>query len=508
MNMPGSPPTAPDSVGVRTDGLLDRFVNGLVDGLTSSLEFGTTTVVVDYALWNLRYWLPRAAVWRGYAAVGDDINPSGVVPPVMPVTFDLAFEVEDIRERGTPASPGMPASAADAIAKWSEPEDSIGIGPGDSPGWKTLRPHGIVTIIPRDLRSLAASDLLPRSIWETGLEGMDDGRLKGIAAELSAVGTGDDRPVAVEEVDPWTFYPPVKTVWLLRYNAVEGISVGTRLRRDFGSGRGTLTVRMGTKSFRPPDLRFALSHRRAKVRVQASVYRSLAGVGVVPDKLGGSFAFGTDAEDYFWVNGASLQLAPTSHERSWLSLSLFSERHTAVGGGIVRARFGIQSDWRPWWGGMSRQSFSLGGHAAVRGVAGDNPHLKATVTGVLIAPLGGRISLGLEGGGARVWGNPLPRDLWPLGATGTWLRGHAGVLRTPIVWRGRADLHGDMGPLRFSVFGDWAAAAGTNHYAMGLGLGVLGGLIRVDLGHGFKLESTGWLEPSRFRLHVSTDSFF
>ena len=120
-------------------------------------------------------------------------------------------------------------------------------------------------------------------------------------------------------------------------------------------------------------------------------------------------------------------MLPGKGERYWMSLRFFAERDADVvsdseaEGVGVRNRGGVVASWRPWWGGVTSRSLGGGGWAGIRATVGDNPHVRAGVTGALTIPLAGDYSAGLEVGGARVWGDPAPLDLWSLGGTGQWL---------------------------------------------------------------------------------------
>ena len=54
-----------DSTTSRTQGRLGRLLNGAFNNLLPQTEMDVTTVVADYGLWELRYWLPRRVKWVG-----------------------------------------------------------------------------------------------------------------------------------------------------------------------------------------------------------------------------------------------------------------------------------------------------------------------------------------------------------------------------------------------------------------------------------------------------------
>lgn len=483
-------------------GLLGRLVSGALNNAMPRVEMDITTVVADYGLWDMRHWLPRSVRWKGYAGVNEGINATGAVPPDVPMTIDWTLEIEEIRERGADAVPGMPESAAEALRLWRREGDSIG---GDVESGDLSE---TVTITPADREALAVSDLLPPTLWDED-RGGDEAILAGIASELEAIGTGEggDNP---EATSPWYFQPPGKTLRLLRYNPVERVALGTRLSRDFGWGAAALTTRIGTARLEVPDADLTLLRDHPRRRILVSFYRALrsADPGGSDDESPG-FHEGGDASDFHWSHGAAVRILPSSGERNRLSLRLFAEHDTDIGSDTTRNRAGASLRWRPWWGGARFGSVGGGGGVGVKGSVGDNAHVKALVEGVLVVPVPGpdRMSLGVQAGAARIWGDPARQDLWRIGASGDWLRGHEDAVRASQVAMGRADLQRPLGFLRLSVFGDWARVGGKNHYAVGAGLVFMDGVLRLDLARGIRGRSEGGLEPVP-RLHLLGDAFF
>lgn len=477
-------------------GLLGRIVSGAFNNAMPQVEMDITAVVADYGLWDMRHWLPRSVRWQGYAAVNEGINATNAVPPDIPMTIDWTLDVEEIRERGTDAAPGMPETAAEALRLWRRGGDSIGgdVESGD--------PAETVTITPADRQALALSDLLPPPLRDD--RGDDEAILAGIATELESIGTG--KGGGGEAVSPWYFHPPGKTLRLLRYNPVERVSLGTRLGRDFGWGAAVLTTRIGTARLDAPDIDLTLRRDHPRRRVLVSFYRALRGVnpGGGDDESPGIHASG-EASDFHWSHGAAVRILPASGHRNWLSLRLFAEHDTDAGSDAARNRVGASLGWRPWWGGG--ESGSMGGGVGVKGSLGDNPHVRARLEGALVVPLPDRMSLGVQAGAARVWGDPHRKDLWQIGAAGDWLRGHGEAVRASRIAMGRVDLQRPLGFLRLSGFGDWARANGEDRYAVGAGLVFMAGIMRVDVARGIRRGGKGGGEPV-LRVHLLGDAFF
>ena len=501
----------------RRNTLFDRFLNGVIDNLIPPFELDITTVVADYTIWDFRHWLPRQVLWQGHMTVDEPPGPRGEPLPAIPTTIAWNFDIEDILERGAEPAAGTPATAAEALERWRQPDDSI-TGDVDSED-----PGETVTITPRDRAALALSELLPPTLWEERPPGLDDEAVAEIASTLATIGTGEGGDPALA-ASPWVFHPPGQTLWLLRYNPVEWVSAGTRLRRDFDWGRAAATVRIPTRRLQAPDVQLTLLRDHPTGRLQLTFYRALRGGGIGDGGFGqspGTFVTSGDSTDFYWSRGVSLRVLPGRGERYWMSLRLFAESDAdLVGGGSagddeaaapasgdVRNRFGAAATWRPWWGGLTPRSLGGGGWAEIQATLGDNPHLRAGVTGALTVPLGGDYSVGLEAGGARVWGDPAPLDLWSLGGTGIWLRGHSGILRPSAIWRGRVDLQRPVSFVRLSVFADWASAGGDDLYAAGVGVVFMNGISRLDLAQGLPLGKDG-RPRAVLRVHFQGDMLY
>ena len=462
--------------------LADRLLGGVVNNLVPRFEMDISTVVADYGLWEMRHWLPRRVRWRGHMVVAEGVTATGVVPPAVPMTIGWTLEIENIRERGAEAAEGVPATAAEALRLWRQVGDSVR---GDL---ESADPGETVTIVPSDRDALAASELLPPPYWEDAA--IDDATLDEVATDLAAIGTGDggDRSRAAS---PWIFNPPGKTLRLLRYNPVERLSLGTRVRRDFEWGAAELTARIGTARLEAPDIDLTLLRDHPRSRILVSLYRRLRSADPGAGAAGppGLYAAG-DPADFHWSHGVAIHFLPPGGERIRLSVRLFAERDADVGADTRRDRVGSGLVWRPWWGG-ELGSVGGGGRVAARGALGDSSHVRALVEGALVVPLPDRMSLGVQGGIARVWGNPARQDLWRLGGTGNWLRGYDDAVPASRIAMVRVDVQRPVRFLRASVFGDWARAGGEDFYAVGAGLAFMEGLTRLDVARGLGRGAEG-----------------
>ena len=461
-------------------GLLGRVLNyGLNAALGTRMEIGVPVAIVDYSMWNLRYWLPRRASFVSYGADGGELDAEYSEIVTVKGSHDWDFEIEELSTDAGDMRDPEPATE-ERVRAWREEGDTVEIMDASEPD------SGTVVITPRDWRALAASDLLPPSIWEERESGIYAGMIDEAGEALDSIGIArpPDNAEGAEVdrgISPWHFEAPILAPRLIRYNPVEGLSVGTRLLRDFSWGRGGLTVRTATRRTEP-NVDLSAEYGRSGLRLRFSLYHTLRETG---GTLAGQrlprLASETDSSNYYVAQGAAVQLLPARSERFWTSLRLFSETTTTLSGD-ARRRAGVDVYWRPWWGGLTGRRVNGGADISLQGLVGDFPSIRLSVTGRLVIPLPADLSTALEAGGAHIWGDPAPEEIWRLGSSGDWLRGYPRVvLRGRQVWRSRIELQRKVSLFALSVFYDWATADGRSLQSAGVGVSVFNGFLRADL---------------------------
>ncbi len=457
---PGDDPATPPP------GLIARLINIAAYRMAAKLEIDLAAVVVDFAPWEGRHWLPRRVRWDGHMA-WEIVSATAFVAPGVPFGADWLLDIEDVRAPGD-----------------SPPSIATGAGPAAD-----------------------VSGLLPPSIWRDDPSAGRD--RPDVAGDLAAIGTGQggDRS---EAANPWFFFPPGMALGLMRYTPSEGYSAGGLVRRDFGWWRSQLTVRIPTSGWAVPDMDFTLQHDHPHRKTQFSVYRQLRGGALGIGGLEGwtgYFVRAADSVNFHWTHGASLRFTPGNGLRNRLSFSVFAEQDAEIDTDAERTRVGGALEWKPWWGAFGDGSVGAGANVIVRGSAGDNPHVKAIVEGAVVVPVVGGLSLGMQGGMAGAWGDPAPQDLWEVGATGYWFRGHTGSVETSRTWMGRVDLQQSVRFLHLSVYGDWASAESADYCAVGAGLVFMDGLLRLDVAKGIDCGRQG-SSRAGWRFHPRGFTFF
>lgn len=320
---------------------------------------------------------------------------------------------------------------------------------------------------------------------------------------------------------------------LVRYNRVEGLSLGARgqiyPRTFLGRLSVTGTARLGTAD-RTPNARLDLTRESLARRVTLSAYHELAAVEEEgrPLGLGNSvtaFLLGRDDGDYYRRTGVSLEWTPPAAERRAFRVRAHAEYDVFVSPSAdfavahigsdgwtfrenLRAREGWDAGWTaeaaPWWGTDPR---ALRGGVALRARQGWGDWSYTTVDGrgTILVPVPGDVRIEAEAAGGTSWGEPPPQR-WFLMGGATTLRGYEPVARAGTSFariRGAVARHFAFGAV--SLFSDaaWAGPrdafdAGDALVSAGVGLALVDGLIRADAAWGLR-------DPRGFRLELYLD---
>jgi hypothetical protein len=531
-----------------------------IPGIVRPVQAEARRITVEYGLWDLRWWLPRLVTidlvgsagpmrlpvtyerrYQDYTVVGerpagapdrgamDDDEPRAPAPPghrrhagALPGAGGvasatelagpawIAYCQERNRLRGQRGARLRPPPAVPPLPDGRIVDVRCACAHRDEPC--ALR----VTVLPAERGSLLHSELLSHDLFLPGEVLVTAGELRELESALEALADHAGALARWERPRPelhWGLGGP----GLLRYNRVEGPSLGARLAVDAGLAAADLTARIGAADLHPgvelglttrlePRLRLAGYHR-----LEAAADPRMLGIGNSVNAL----FFGLDDGEYYRGSGAELRLRPP--DGGWWELRVFGERQRAArketdfsfrqlaGGPGFRDNFeaapadqaGASATLRFHrgydaaglrWGGWAGGDGALGTFDFARGRAG----LWSTL------PLPLRLVAAAEAEAGWSWGELPPQALWRLGGTGT-LRGFAGSAAVgESFWRGRAELATVRPAARIALFGDvgWAGAGhgfsrGRPLRSVGVGAGFLDGLVRFDLARGLG-ERGGW----------------
>ncbi len=459
-----------------------------IPGILKPVRFEIRYITVEYGLWEMRWWLPRLMAFDGSLQLG-----AAHFPLDLEVTYS-DYEVEPDRF-GLPELPPLKLKLAGV------------------PGAREKEPYwGYDVVIPDDTSALLTSEFLPPSIFTQGQPLIAEADLRDLGERLDLI------PAA-----PWALERPVFSwPWalrsgLVRYNRVEGLSLGARVDWDLGRLQADLTGRLGTADLVPraelglqlPTLR--RTWRLAGYRRLASSEPALRPFGIANSL--GALLVGRDDGLYFAATGAELTLSPAVGEGHY-RLRLYGEHQAPVFTGTdfsvphafdtsrvfadapgaatadqVGMALGFGTDR-----GLDPTGFRWGAWLDVTAETGTYDFVRPGLTLHGGAPLPGRLMGALELGGGTTLGpgdepeSVSPQARWFLGGAPT-LRGFAaGAFAGRDYARARLEVANDFPGARVALFSDagWAGDRADFESAdvavsVGVGGSVLDGLVRIDI---------------------------
>jgi hypothetical protein len=496
-------------------------------------------VVIDYALWDLRWWLPRTLVARGVARVAGtrlpvayertygDYRVEGDTATAAPLA--RAVDEGDDGDDGDAALPCRPRASGSIIL-------ALGQLPADSAwdaGWDraaAAMATGQSTRQPAAARDTAAAGPpCPRPFLVTRAPGLDlvhgpdfpatayDGdegpvsaaELRELARLLDAVPTGGFSLAGLARPSLRFLTPE-----LVRYNRVEGLSLGAAAAASLGPAEARAELRAGTAG--EVGGRLAVARTTPALRTELAGFRGVEATSPAaqPFALTGTLGvllLGRDDHDYFRGTGAELRLAPAPSRQQRWELRLFAERQEPLRArstpslrGVLDSGFELRpnlvADTLDQAGATLRLRAARGDDPArlrtraeleLHGEAGDVAFARPLLRLGADRLLGGAISVALAGAAGSGFGDLPPQRLWQLGGAAT-VRGHdGGALRGETFWTARGELGRGTGGLRLTLFADagWAGDAGDVGSGrplrgVGTGLSVMDNLLRLDLARG------------------------
>jgi hypothetical protein len=492
----------------------DEDIPGFLKPLRGELRYLT----IEYGLWDLRWWLPRLIALEGEGSAGTFLR----------VPFHLERKYSEYEVEGDTAVALIERVPLDEAARDSARDDCRSNREDDVRFTRQTRcecdRYGCTTIeiTWADTASLRTSEYLPPSIYDTsGL--LTETELDELTAVLRR-----EMPQT-----PLTLTRP-RLAWgfgeagLLRYNRVEGLSIGARATMNMGWAESSLTARLGIADLEP-GIELAGVRTSPFSRYDLVAYRRLSAMNpeAKPLALGNSLSsimLGHDDGEYFRATGAELRRRPSTGFE-WYSVRLYAEAQRAVARETdASLHHAINGDhlFRPnrlaaragqagadiafrHARGLDPLGWRWGLEVRVNGEAGTYDFARASLTARLGMPLPGPLVGTLEAAGGSSVGDVPIQGAWFLGGPAT-LRGYPGALLAGnAFWRGRAEIGTSFPAVRLAAFADagWAGARSSRRLAptawsLGLGGSFGDGIVRVDLARALE-GNIGW------RLHLYLD---
>lgn len=471
-----------------------------VPGFLKPIRAEVRFVTVDYGLWDQQWWLPRLVAFEGVATAGSFL--------AAPMRYDRVYAEYQVegdtgtRPRSRAERPAVDPDTARARCRALGPVECRCEGSECIP----FEVH-----VPADTARLLASPQLPAPFAGPEDTVVTEAELRDLGREL-----GRFPPV------PWGAQLRPPRWGLVRFNRVEGLSLGAKLELDLGRAVLDGQARLGTADLEPNG-ELGISRPGATTRFRLAGYRRLALADPSTRALGlggtlGSLILGRDDGDYYRALGVEITGAPAltlDQSYTWRVYAerqsaarketdaslphlldddqLFRDNITAAEADQVGAAVTLRA-----WRRFGAAGAALGTDITVGGETGTFDFWRASMTVRGSAPLTGRLVGALELAGGMSAGTLPVQSLWYLGAPGS-LRGYAGgTAKGEAFWRVRGDLATAFPAVRLVLFGDAGAAGPRDHLSTGaalasagVGVSLLDGLFRMDLARAL-LPPTGW----------------
>lgn len=507
-----------------------------VKRIITPMKAQVRAVAVEYGLHEGRFWLPRLQYAEGDAQAGFIHVPFRMEQTFRYASVNGADSIPTITIVETPAEAArLDTMSAAARRAWRDSVRTARRAAGDTmprrdgvseacdtstTGYvvRSRYRYGdtrlpVAVRVPCDVKRLAASPELPPSIYDPGEEVFGVKEREELIAQAISLGAQPAFGLQPPQLKYGVDY--------LRFNRIEGLSVGAEVQQSFGAGYdASLTARLGLADRDPVVELFG---RRSDLlrTVRLGGYHRLVPVGDRgnPLSLGSSLSamlWGRDEGFYYRATGAELGWLRDRGAGGQLDLKVFAERQATARVRTTRAL--VRSTDTPWnvaaeeglyAGGAVRWTGSNGLDPLafrllrdVRLEGGTRTDSAGTAYGRIAADLTlsrgiGRL-LGKQGvaaltaaGGTSVGHLPTQR-WWYLGGLQT-VRGQApGSALGDAYWLGRAELGWELKLLRPTIFGDvgWAGdrrdftKVGRPLSGVGVGASFMDGMIRMDVARG------------------------
>lgn len=468
-------------------------VPGFIKPITATVDH----MIVDYALQELRWWLPWRIRFEGEGRAGQLLR----VPVVVEILVgDYALnEADTLDAAGENLPPGW-----ERTTRERELDDG-------------RRIQEIVILPPRD--SLRQSPLLSEDFFSGQLLNFSQTEIDRLEKEL-------DRLTAGPSVAP----PALSRFGIFRYNRVEALSAGLRREGPVAGLTAWGELRIGVGDL-VPNAEFGFREDLSGGTVEASAYYRLQAVNDWGNPLNlensiNALLFGADYGEYYRAAGVSIGLRD---ETGWLrhEFEAFAETHWAeekhtdfslanllgrsdpppnieadeisISGvsGRLRAQGGVDP-------GALITTGTVWGEVGV----GDARYARLAVGASATVPLFWRVAGSLEGSAGTTFGDVPTQRLYHVAGPQTVRSFEPGQITGEAFWLARTELAVGYPAVRLVAFADFGSASARSDFgsaetfvSVGGGFSLLDGLVRADLARG--VHGTG---PLRWQFLVYLDA--
>jgi len=491
---------------------------GFIKPLTMSVDYLT----IEYGLYDLKWWMPRSVLFEGTFRAGFLRTP---------MQYERTYSQYQIEASPTPITAPVAEVLQQDSAKRAATDScddnrvsiQVRIG-GSKPDTTNARGDSVLVMRCRNWQVTMAADTaallnsaeLPADVFATGEELVTEGELRELQHRIEKLGGGP--PMLPNPITDFSLL----SVGQMRYNRVEGLSVGAHGELDYGALRGTAAARIGVADLEP-NFELAVEKPGQDHDLRLAGYRRLNAFDPTarPFSIGSSLSallFGQDDADYYRSMGVELTAEPSTAHARWYSLRLFAQhekaaqkatdfslRHSLNGDYLFRPNlqatpgdeFGSELTLR-WSHGLDPDGLRLGAELYGHGAVGSNDFGRGALTLRAGFPLPGALSGALEAASGLTSTRAPLQHLWYLGGANS-LRGYPGAtLSGETFWRGRGEVGYGLPAVKIVAFSDvgWAGARANYKTAKplvsaGAGVSLLDGILRFDIARGLRAPK-GW----------------
>jgi hypothetical protein len=516
-------------------------VPGWVKAFMSPLKGQINSIAIEYSLHEGRFWLPHIRAMEASAQASfmrvpfkmeqsytyNSVNKTDFLPPIV-IAGHAAAELtdsttikheQDWRDSVRAARRELAVAQRDSVRKGLKTRAAAVPVPSAcdtaaSYVMQSYRYGGRIPVavqVPCDESKLERSADLPKSIYDDDEElmgGQEIADLKKEALSLSA-----QAPLSLSP----GLLPPPKIVYgpsLMRYNRIEGFSLGASAEEELGGGYTALAIGRFGFADKEPNIELGVTRTNFSKTITFTGYNRLVSASDWghPLTFGSSFSalmFGRDEGFYYRASGAELT---GTTEASFgggtrVAWRAFYEQQRTAG---VKTNFAVNgADFpanfvarRGTYGGLGTtisheygldpQGFRLLSEMRLEAAAGDSAYGRGAVEITAshgFGPLAGALT---ASGGSSIGSLPAQR-FWYLGGSQT-VRGQSPdpAQSGNAFWLGRAELGTNDVGLRPTVFADFGwvgdrtkmSEVGRPMSGVGAGLSFMDGLFRFDVARG------------------------
>ena len=527
----------PAAVSVSNDdsnAVAPKIANLVFRAVMGDSKFSLSSIVVEYGLYEGRFWLPRSQTMEGLGEVMFARIPmrydNVFEYPSVNGALDMAAIVVDTTVRHRPVLPTMPAGLDSAEqrlfrdsarAAYTDAvkarEDSVkqGLRVGSMAQCDTANTRVVTsyrfrtrlpveTRVPCDLDALMTSADLPESIYDSGEEIFGSADREALLAD--ALSMAAQAPFAFGMLPPARFdFGFAKT----RYNRVEGFSTGLGVEQQLGAGLSVGASAQFGAADRVGNWEASVARTNLSRTMRVNGYRRLASANDwgSPLSFGSSvsaFVFGRDEGFYYRASGA--ELLWNTERGARLDWRVFHEKQIPA---EPRTSFAVTGDFIPNIAaarttstglsvrhlgtlGEDPRGFRLDSDLRLEGAAGDSTYGRGAIDLTLSRGFRGVAAAITVAGGSSAGDVPVQRR-WFLGGTQT-VRGQSADTSQSgnAFWLTRLELARSQVGMRTALFGDvgWVgdraqiSSVGRPISGAGIGFSAFDGLIRFDIARG------------------------